>query len=77
MLPSGEDQQHECMWPSARTSNSADLKRFRTMGRRVHKLDAHVPFPASLDLSPFCDEATLAVFNSRDQMYFIAEIRCT
>eukprot|EP00966_Prymnesium_polylepis_P126281 2920446-Prymnesium_polylepis.1 len=29
------------------------LKRFRTMGRKVHKLDAHVPFPATLDLAPF------------------------
>ncbi len=29
------------------------LKRFRSIGRRVHKLDAHVPFPATLDLSPF------------------------
>ena len=29
------------------------LKRFRTVGRRVHKLDAHVPFGATLDLSPF------------------------
>ena len=29
------------------------LKRFRAMGRRVHKLDEHVPFPARLDLSAF------------------------
>ena len=29
------------------------LKRFRTVGRRVHKLDVHVPFGAYLDLSPF------------------------
>ena len=29
------------------------LKRFRSTGRRVNKLDEHVPFPAVLDLSPF------------------------
>ena len=29
------------------------LKRFRTTGRRVHKLDEHVPFPLVLDFSPF------------------------
>ena len=29
------------------------LKRFRTTGRRVSKLDAHVTFPAVLDLSAF------------------------
>ena len=29
------------------------LKRFRSTGRRVNKLDEHVPFPASLNLGPF------------------------
>jgi len=29
------------------------LKRFRWMGRKVQKLDAHVPFPPSLDLAPY------------------------
>lgn len=29
------------------------LKRFRSTGRRVHKLDEHVPFPRLLDLAPF------------------------
>jgi hypothetical protein len=29
------------------------LKRFRSMGRRVSKLDTHVPFPPVLDLAPF------------------------
>ena len=32
------------------------LKRFRSMGRRVHKLDDPVPFPALLDLSAFTCE---------------------
>ena len=29
------------------------LKRFRTTGRKVHKLYEHVPFPLVLDFSPF------------------------
>ena len=29
------------------------LKRFRWLGRKVYKLDEHVPFPATLDLSDF------------------------
>ena len=29
------------------------LKRFRTSGQHVHKLDEHVPFPLVLDFSPF------------------------
>ena len=29
------------------------LKRFRSTGRRVHKLDEYVPFPTTLDLTPF------------------------
>jgi ubiquitin carboxyl-terminal hydrolase 16/45 len=29
------------------------LKRFRSSGQFVHKLDAHVPFPTTLDLAPF------------------------
>ena len=29
------------------------LKRFRSTGRRVHKIDEHVPFPALVDLSAF------------------------
>ena len=34
------------------------LKRFRSTGRRVHKLDEHVPFPLELNLTPFA--ATVA-----------------
>ena len=29
------------------------LKRFRSTGRRVHKIDEHVPFPMTLEISPF------------------------
>ena len=29
------------------------LKRFRSTGRRTHKLDEHVPFPARFDIGPF------------------------
>ena len=33
------------------------LKRFRSTGRRVHKIDEHVPFPATLDLSALMSPA--------------------
>lgn len=29
------------------------IKRFRSMGRRVNKIDTHVPFPPVLNISPF------------------------
>ena len=34
------------------------LKRFRSSGKAVHKLDAHVPFPTTLDLAPFATSST-------------------
>ena len=36
------------------------LKRFRWMGRKVYKLDEHVPFPASLDIADFACTAAQA-----------------
>ncbi len=39
------------------------LKRFRWVGRKVHKVSAFVPFPARLDLSPFaCADAPVEHF---------------
>ena len=29
------------------------LKRFRTVGKSVHKIDTHVPFPARLEIGPY------------------------
>ena len=42
------------------------LKRFRFIGRRVTKLDAHVPFESTLDLSPFSCNATPPVAHFKD-----------